>query len=138
MQTAYQQAQKAFEANEIPIGGVLVCNNKIIAKAHNQTELLKDPTAHAEILCITQACATLQSKYLNDTVLYVTVEPCLMCYGAIVHAKIRTLVYGTSEPKTGFSIWVKEPQIDVVKGVFEEEGKRLMMTFFENKRQKRF
>jgi tRNA(adenine34) deaminase len=101
MKQAYQEAEKALEADEIPIGAVVVCNNKIIARAHNQTETLNDVTAHAEMLAITAAANALGAKYLDECTLYVTLEPCPMCAGAILNARLDTVVYGAPNPKAG-------------------------------------
>ena len=103
MKQAYQEAQQAFEADEIPIGAVVVCNNKVIARAHNQTETLNDVTAHAEMLAITAAANALGAKYLDECTLYVTLEPCPMCAGALSHAHIGKVVWAANDPKNGFS-----------------------------------
>src|ERR1700751_3823217 len=97
MQQALKEAQKAFEANEVPVGAIVVVNNKIIARAYNQVELLNDPTAHAEILAVTSACNFLGAKYLATASLYVTIEPCLMCCGAMYWSKLARIVYGAND-----------------------------------------
>ena len=144
MQQALIEAQKAFEEDEIPIGAVIVWNNKIISRAHNQTEKLQDPTAHAEILAITSAVNKLGAKYLNEATIYVTVEPCIMCIGAIYWAKIKRLVYGASEEKFGFfkfervlkkhNLSLLHPKLEVKSGVLEDQAIKLMQDFFKIKR----
>ncbi len=137
MQKAIQEAGNAYDNDEIPIGAVVVCEGKIIGKGHNQTEMLHDVTAHAEMIAITAASQYLNSKYLNECTMYVTVEPCLMCAGAIKHARIKKLVYGVNEPKTGFSSQLKttlSSKIEVVSGILEDECKQLMQHFFLEKR----
>lgn len=139
MQQALKQAQQAFEADEVPVGAVLVINNKIVAKAYNQVELLKDPTAHAEIIAITSACNSLGAKYLNNATLYVTIEPCLMCCGAMYWSKLSRIVYGASDPKNGYlhitqDNWPFHPKTELVKGVLENECAQLMKDFFKAKR----
>src|SRR5712691_5349530 len=101
MREALRQAKKAFEADEVPIGAVIVHENRIIAKAHNQVETLKDPTAHAEMIALTQATSYLSSKWLQDCTMYVTIEPCSMCAGALVLARMKRLCFGASDEKTG-------------------------------------
>ncbi|OGU61028.1 MAG: tRNA-specific adenosine deaminase [Ignavibacteria bacterium RBG_13_36_8] len=138
MYAALQEAEKAFELNEIPIGAVVVYNNKIIGKGYNQTELLKDPTAHAEMLAITAAANHLNSKILDECDLYVTAEPCIMCSGAILLARIRNLYFSTFEPKFGacgslFNLIEKNKynhKIKVYSGIYAEESKSLLNKFF--------
>src|SRR3990167_965949 len=101
MQEALKEARKAFEKDEVPVGAVIVSEGRIIARAHNQVELLKDPTAHAEMIAITQAASTLGSKWLNEASIYITIEPCSMCAGALVLARIKNIVFGAQDPKTG-------------------------------------
>ncbi|MBN2664693.1 MAG: nucleoside deaminase [Bacteroidales bacterium] len=144
MNIALQEATKAYEKNEIPIGAIIVLRNKIIAKAYNQTESLQDPTAHAEILSITSANQFLGSKYLKDATIYVTVEPCLMCNGAIFWSKISRLVYGANEQKVGFSKFqeaakknnlnICHPKLSITKNILEKEAAELMSKFFKSKR----
>ena len=137
MKQALQEAEYARQENEIPIGAVIVCNEQIIARAHNQTERLTDPTAHAEILAITAATNVLGSKYLNDCTLYVTVEPCVMCAGAIAWSQVGTLVYGASDEKRGYQRYAPtalHPKTVVKTAVLEEACKHLMIDFFSRKR----
>ena len=144
MQQALREAQKAFDEGEIPIGAVVVWDNKIIARAHNQTELLQDPTAHAEILAITAATENIGAKYLTEATLYVTVEPCVMCIGAAFWAKISRVVYGAEEPKVGFykfqtileqhNLSLAHPKTEIKGGVLAEPARQLMQDFFKLKR----
>lgn len=139
MQQALKQAQQAFDKDEVPIGAVVVINNKIIARAYNQVELLDDPTAHAEILVITSACNFLGAKYLTNASLYVTIEPCLMCCGAMYWSKLARIVYGASDPKNGYlnitkDNWPFHPKTELVKGVLEYECAQLIKDFFKMKR----
>ncbi|HEY0298967.1 MAG TPA: tRNA adenosine(34) deaminase TadA [Arachidicoccus sp.] len=138
MQQALREAQKAFDADEVPVGAILVLDNKIIARAYNQVELLNDPTAHAEVLAITAGCNSLSAKYLPDATLYVTLEPCLMCCGALYWSKIGKIVYGASDEKNGFKKYVAQSpfhvKTEIVSGVLHEECAQLMKTFFRNKR----
>ena len=123
MQKAIQQAEMAFERDEVPVGAVVVCRDRIIARAHNLTEALNDVTAHAEMQAITAAADSLGGKYLNDCTLYVTVEPCVMCAGAIGWSQLGRLVYGAADPKRGFSVYAPNalhPKTEVVSGVMEE------------------
>lgn len=135
MKQALRQAENAFAEDEVPIGAIVVADNQIIGKGYNQVEKLNDPTAHAEMLAITAASGYLNSKYLNECMLYVTVEPCVMCYGAIRNARIKNIVIGCMEPKHGFTNFVNNAQkLNVLKGVLEEESSMLMKTFFESRR----
>lgn len=139
MQLAIQEAQKAFDKDEVPIGAILVMNNKIIAKAHNQVELLNDSTAHAEILALTTTFNYLGSKYLPDAVLYVTVEPCLMCSGALYWSKIGRVVFGAYDDKNSYrratgSNNPFHPKTKIYGGILEEECSQLMKDFFKAKR----
>ena len=137
MQKAIQQAEMAFERDEVPVGAVVVCRDRIIARAHNLTEALNDVTAHAEIQAITAAADSLGGKYLNDCTLYVTVEPCVMCAGAIGWSQLGRLVYGAADPKRGFSVYAPNalhPKTEVVSGVMEEACGNLMRDFFKKKR----
>ena len=132
MKQAYQEAQKALEAEEIPIGAVVVCNDKIIARSHNQTEMLNDVTAHAEMLAITSAANALGAKYLDECTLYVTLEPCPMC----AHSHIGKVVYAADDPKNGFSRYgnMLHPKTKLVTGVMKEECLALLTDFFKKKR----
>ena len=138
MREALKEAQKAFDVDEVPVGTVIVCNNQIIARAHNLTECLNDVTAHAEMQGITSAANFLNGKYLNECTLYVTLEPCLMCAGAIAWSQLGKLVYGASDTKRGFKLLdekkVLHPKTIVKSGVLEEECATLIKTFFQNKR----
>ncbi len=139
MKEALKEAQKAFEAGEIPVGAVVVCQNKIIARGHNQTEQLKDATAHAEMLAITSAASYLGSKYLDECTLYVTLEPCPMCAGALHWSQLQKLVYGADDAQRGYHL-VKSPLLhprtEVTKGIKREEGAALMDRFFRMIREK--
>jgi len=126
MDQAIREAQKAFEADEVPVGAVVVINNKIISRAHNQVELLNDSTAHAEIIALTAAYNHLGAKYLPDATLYVTLEPCLMCAGALYWGKIGRIVYGASDAKNGYHHHTGDanpfhPKTEVVSGIMEAE-----------------
>lgn len=137
MRLALNEAVKAFEKGEIPIGAVVVCQNRIIARAHNLTETLNDVTAHAEMQAITAAANTLGGKYLNECTLYVTVEPCPMCAGALGWAQLKRLVYGADDEKRGYHVYapnVLHPKTEVVKGVLADEATELMRSFFKSKR----
>lgn len=143
MFAALKEAELAFEEDEVPIGAVIVHNNKIIGKGYNQVEKLKDPTAHAEILAITAAANYLKEKFLTECDIYVTVEPCLMCIGAITLAKIRNLYFSTYEPKSGScgSIYNIPDEkklnhnVNVYTGIYENESKQLMQQYFRKKRK---
>lgn len=137
MKLALQEAQKAVEAGEVPVGAVVVCRNQVVGRGHNLTETLHDVTAHAEMQAITAAANTLDGKYLNECTIYVTVEPCVMCAGAIGWAQIGRLVYGASDEKRGYHKFAPNalhPKTEVVGGVMAEECVRLMTGFFKNKR----
>ncbi|MBG9375373.1 nucleoside deaminase [Panacibacter sp. DH6] len=146
MQQALKEAGKAFEADEVPIGAVIVINNKIVARAHNQVELLNDPTAHAEILAITAACNHLGAKYLPDASLYVTIEPCLMCCGALYWSKVGRVIYGAADAKNGYRKYVEtginypapaspfHPKTTIITGVLQDECAGLIKEFFRRKR----
>lgn len=139
MRQALIEAKAAGEVGEIPIGAVMVCRNSIIARSHNLTETLHDVTAHAEMQAITAAAETLGGKYLTDCTLYVTVEPCVMCAGALGWSQISRIVYGASDPRRGYSRIAPDalhPKTEVVSGVLEEECRQLMVGFFKNKRGK--
>ncbi len=142
MSEAIKEAVKAFDADEVPVGAVIVHKGRIIARAHNQIKLLKDPTAHAEMIALTQAAAHLASERLLNTTLYSTVEPCAMCAGAMVLARIRRLVYGVRDPKTGASGSVMDVvnnrrlnhRISVTEDVLADESSSLLKEFFALKR----
>jgi tRNA-specific adenosine deaminase len=137
MQKALIEAKQAFEEGEVPVGAVIVCRDRIIARAHNLTERLTDVTAHAEMQAITAAANALGGKYLTDCTLYVTVEPCVMCAGALAWAQLSRIVYGASDPKRGFSVFAPNalhPRTEVTKGVLAEECANLMKDFFQRKR----
>ena len=137
MQEALREARMALAEDEIPIGAVIVCRGKIIGKGHNMTERLNDPTAHAEMIAITAATEAIGGKYLNDCTLYVTVEPCPMCAGALNWAQIGRIVYGAYDPKRGHSLFspsLLHPKTEIRSGVLAEECSSLMTTFFKEKR----
>lgn len=137
MREALKEAQKAFEISEIPVGAVVVCQNRIIARAHNHTEKLTDATAHAEMLAVTSAANFLGSKYLSECTLYVTLEPCVMCAGALHWVQLQKLVYGASDVQRGFSLIsspVLHPKTEVTKGVKAAECKALIDDFFKRLR----
>ena len=139
MKQALKEAQKAFDQGEVPVGAVIVADNQIIARAHNQTEMLTDVTAHAEILALTSASSFLQSKYLPKCTLYVTLEPCVMCAGALKWAQVAKVVYGAEDEKAGFMRYGKSllhPKTAVSYGVLQNECTRLLTSFFESRRNK--
>lgn len=137
MKQALLEAQKAFDADEIPVGAVIVANNQVIARAHNLTERLNDVTAHAEMQAITAAAEFLGGKYLKGCTLYVTLEPCVMCGGALYWSQIDKVVFGAQDEKRGASSKgnLYHPKTEVVGGVMESESTALMQTFFANKRK---
>lgn len=137
MRKALQEAEAAFREGEIPIGAVVVCGDHVIARAHNLTETLHDVTAHAEMQAITQAANELGGKYLSDCTLYVTVEPCVMCAGALGWSQIPRVVYGCRDEKRGYSDYAPHalhPKCTVTGGILEEECRQLMRLFFQQKR----
>ena len=137
MRMALDEAHLAYEAGEIPIGAVVVCKDRVISRAHNLTETLCDVTAHAEMQAITSAANTLGGKYLTDCTLYVTVEPCTMCAGAIGWAQISRIVYGATDEKRGFHEYAPKamhPKATITTGVLEEECRQLMQEFFRSRR----
>lgn len=137
MRMAIEEAKKAYACGEVPVGCVVVSAGRIIGRGHNLTETLRDVTAHAEMQALTAAEQTLASKYLQEAALYVTVEPCVMCAGAIGWAQIRRLVYGTSDEKRGYTMLTKNalhPKCEVIRGVLEEECRQLMQSFFRERR----
>jgi tRNA(adenine34) deaminase len=144
MQEALKEAEKAFRENEVPVGAVIVYKDKIIARGHNQVERLKDPTAHAEMLTLTSAANYLANKWLSEASIYVTIEPCSMCAGALVLSRIKNLYYGASDPKTGACGSVVNivnnkklnHRIKIKKGILEKESSYLIKEFFRKKRKK--
>ncbi|MBQ4345322.1 MAG: nucleoside deaminase [Muribaculaceae bacterium] len=138
MNAALDEAQRAFEADEVPIGAVVVCDGRIIGRGHNLTETLNDVTAHAEMQALTAAANTLGGKYLQGCTLYVTVEPCLMCAGAIGWSQISRIVYGASDEKRGYATFTHRqpfhPKATITPGVLAEEAATLMRRFFSQKR----
>ncbi len=137
MRMALTEARMAAEEGEVPVGAVIVCRGKVVSRAHNQTELLHDVTAHAEMLAITAAANALGGKYLTDCTLYVTVEPCPMCAGAIGWAQVQRVVWGTDDEKRGFRRYapgVLHPRCTTSGGILEEECRRLMKDFFASRR----
>ncbi len=137
MRKALIEAQLAFEEDEIPVGAIIVCQGRIISRAHNLTEMLHDVTAHAEMQAITSGANMLGGKYLKDCTLYVTVEPCVMCAGAIGWAQISRVVYGAADEKRGYTKYAPDalhPKTTVTSGVLENECKTLMQNFFAGKR----
>jgi tRNA(adenine34) deaminase len=138
MREALKEAQKALEIGEVPVGAVVVCMNRIIARGHNQTEKLTDATAHAEMLAVTAAANHLGSKYLNECTLYVTLEPCVMCAGALHWVQLQKLVFGALDIQRGFSLVstpLLHPKTELVKGVKAEECKKLIDSFFREIRK---
>jgi tRNA(adenine34) deaminase len=137
MKEALKEAFKAFDEDEVPIGAVVVCNNKIIARGYNQTERLNDVTAHAEMIAITSAANHLGSKYLTECDIYVTIEPCVMCAGALFWAQFRRAIFGAADPKRGFSKISHEmlhPKTELIKGVLQNECGEVMKKFFRKLR----
>ena len=143
MQEALKQAVIAFEKEEVPVGAVIVHNGRILGRAHNQMKQLKDPTAHAEMIVITQAAEALSNERLIDTVLYVTVEPCAMCAGACVLGRVKRIVFGAADPKTGacgsvMNVAANESlnhRVEISSGVLADESSSLMKSFFEARRK---
>ncbi|HEX4876317.1 MAG TPA: nucleoside deaminase [Chitinophagaceae bacterium] len=139
MTQALKEARMAFEEGEVPVGAVVVINEKIIARGHNMVERLNDPTAHAEMIALTSAFNHLGSKYLDDAALYITVEPCLMCAGAIYWSKLNKIVYGADDEKNGYkktsgTNWPFHPKAELIRGVLKDECAQLMKDFFKSKR----
>jgi tRNA(adenine34) deaminase len=138
MREALKEANKARESAEVPVGAVVVCGNRIVARAHNQTEKLTDATAHAEMIAVTAASNHLGSKYLNECTLYVTLEPCVMCAGALHWVQLKKLVFGASDVQRGFTLVsspLLHPKTEVVKGVKALEAKELIDSFFKEIRK---
>lgn len=139
MDEAMKEAQKAFEAGEVPVGAVVVCQDKVIARAFNQTEKLTDATAHAEMLAMTAAANYLGSKYLTECTLYVTLEPCAMCAGGLHWVQLQKLVYGADDVQRGYSLVTSpllHPKTEVVRGIRSKESKMLIDQFFRRIREK--
>ena len=139
MKQALREAQNAYFEGEVPIGAVVVINNKIIARGHNQVEKLNDPTAHAEILAITSACSYLGAKYLPDATLYVTIEPCHMCAGALYWSKLQRVVFGAKDIKQGYQFFYRDrnpfhPKTEITGEVLAEECAKLVKDFFKERR----
>ncbi|MDX2303406.1 MAG: nucleoside deaminase [Microscillaceae bacterium] len=139
MSLALKEAEIAYEQGEIPVGALIVAQNRIIAKAHNQNELLQDVTAHAEVLALTAATHFLGSKYLNDCTLYVTLEPCVMCAGALYWAQLGTLVFGASDLKRGFQRFqtpstLLHPKTQIITGILDTPCQEILKKFFQNLR----
>jgi len=138
MKEALKEARKALEKDEIPVGAVITCKNRIVARAHNLTEILGDVTAHAEMQAITAAAEYLGGKYLTDCTIYVTLEPCSMCASALGWAQIQRIVYGTSDPKKGFTRFssrVLHPKTLVSSGILEKESRQVLEKFFHARRK---
>lgn len=138
MQAALREAREAASEGEIPIGAVVVCGDRIVGKGHNRVEALGDATAHAEMQAITAAASALGSKYLPECTLYVTVEPCVMCAGALAWSQIGRVVYGAADPKKGYSTYsnkILHPKTEVTAGFMEEECRALMEEFFKKLRR---
>ncbi|OGC07065.1 hypothetical protein A2526_00685 [candidate division WOR-1 bacterium RIFOXYD2_FULL_36_8] len=136
MKEAVKEAKKAYKKEEVPIGCIAVLQDKIIAKAHNVRETKEDPLAHAELLCIRRAAKKLGEWHLNDITLYTTLEPCLMCAGAIIHAKIRNVVIGTSSPDNGAGRLLRKHNVKLTKGILKEECGKILKDFFKRLRMK--
>ncbi len=139
MKQALREAQEAYFEGEVPIGAVVVINNKIIARGHNQVERLNDPTAHAEVLAVTSACSFLGAKYLPDATLYVTIEPCHMCAGALYWTKLKRVVFGAEDVKQGYRFFFGSknpfhPKTEIIPGVLAEESAKLIKEFFKERR----
>ncbi|MEO5999316.1 MAG: nucleoside deaminase [Chitinophagaceae bacterium] len=143
MQQALKEASRAFEEGEIPVGAIIVMNDKIIARGYNQVEKLTDSTAHAEIITLTTAFNYLGSKYIPNARIYITVEPCLMCAGALFWSKIGAIIYGASDQKNGYAKttganWPFHPKTTLVTGILKEESASLMQEFFRARRDHRY
>lgn len=137
MRQALNEARQAFDKGEVPIGAIVVCKGRTIARGHNLTETLNDVTAHAEMQAITAAANVLGGKYLTDCILYVTIEPCPMCAGGLLWSQISKIVYGAKDEKKGYSVFspsILHPKTEVVSGVMEDECASLMKEFFKQKR----
>ncbi len=145
MNEALKEAAKAFEKGEVPVGAVIVYQKKVIARAHNQIKLLKDPTAHAEMIAITQAANYLGNERLNNCDIYATIEPCPMCMGALILARVKNLIYGARDPKSGACGSVMKigsdnklnHMVNIKSGILEENAAFLMQTFFKERRREK-
>ena len=138
MREALKEAHEALSKNEVPVGAVVVCGSRVIARAHNLTETLNDPTAHAEMQVLTAATHALGGKYLNDCTLYVTLEPCVMCAGALYWSQIGKIIYGATDPKRGYTLIGEQllhPKTIVEKGLLADECGQLLVEFFKKKRK---
>jgi tRNA(adenine34) deaminase len=138
MRAAIEEAKKAFDKQEVPVGAIVVCKDTIIARGHNLTETLKDPTAHAEMQAITAATDWLGGKYLTDCTIYITLEPCAMCAGALGWSQVYGIIYGASDEKKGYrtiSDSLLHPKTKVESGVLEKECRELLLKFFQTKRK---
>ena len=141
MKLALKEAEKAYTEGEVPVGEIVVINNRVISRGYNMVEKLKDPTAHAEIIALTSAFNSLGSKYLQDATLYVTVEPCLMCAGALHWSKIGKIVWGAEDVKNGHQVYTENrnpfhPKTQILTGLMADEAASLMKAFFQEKRKK--
>lgn len=139
MQEALLQAQKAYKIHEVPVGAVIVCDNVIVAYAHNNVQAMKDATAHAELLALRLACNKLQAKYLPTCTLYVTLEPCPMCATATYWTQIGQIIFATKDPKKGYSLWEKpllHPKTKVTQGILTQTSSQLLQKFFQKLRKK--
>lgn len=136
---ALKSAKKSYFKDEIPVGAIVVCNGEVISKAHNLKEKTNNPLKHAEIIAIEKACKKLNSVYLNECEIYVTLEPCIMCFGAILESRIKKLVYSASNEKYGFTNFVDVGKINkkiiIEKGIFEDKSASMLKDFFKNKRE---
>lgn len=138
MRQALREAEIALDEGEVPVGAVVVCDNRIVARAHNQTERLNDSTAHAEMIALTAAANHIGNKYLSDCTLYVSLEPCVMCIGATYWSQVKEIVYGASDEKRGFSYKsaeLKHPKTIIRKGVMKDESEALLSEFFNRIRK---
>jgi tRNA(adenine34) deaminase len=141
MKLALREAENAFSEGEVPVGAIVVINNRVISRGYNMVEKLKDPTAHAEMIALTSAFNSLGSKYLQDATLYVTVEPCLMCAGALHWSKIGKIVWGAEDVKNGHQLYTENrnpfhPKTQILSGLLAEESSSLMKAFFQEKRKR--
>jgi tRNA(adenine34) deaminase len=137
MKMAIREAEIAANEGEVPVGAVIVCENQVLAKTHNMTELLNDVNAHAEILALTAASQALGAKYLNDCTIYVSLEPCVMCAGALAWAQVKKIVYAAHDEKKGYKKFAGNclhPKTEVLSGILEYESKKILQDFFKEKR----
>jgi tRNA(adenine34) deaminase len=139
MKSALHEAEKAYEEGEVPVGAIVVVNDRIISRGYNMVEKLKDPTAHAEIIALTSAFNALGAKYIPDATLYVTIEPCLMCAGALHWSKVGTIVWGASDVKNGHHVYTDDrnpfhPKTKIISGIMADEAASLMKAFFKSRR----